>query len=167
MLTINQRSLLRIFLVALLFYTAVFFFLSALGNVTAYDQGREMIQNTLSMKNLPAHAGADWRAVHSSFVSDLVFVSIYVCEFTISLLAVLAAIKLWWARNKNEADFQQAKTTAFVTIGLIITLTFFGFLCLACQWFRMWMSTGYNGQTVFFQITMLYCLIFIIIIKIR
>lgn len=164
---INQRTLLRYILMAFLFYTTVFFALSGLGNVAAYHEGWLMIHTTLTMKGLPAHAGAHWRAIESPLLSHIIFVLIYLSEFTISFCAFIATIKLWIARNANEEIFQQAKSAAFITIGLTISLTFFGFLCIACQWFRMWMSTGYNGQSVFFQLTILYSVILVVTLKIQ
>lgn len=163
-LILKQQYVLRYIAVAIVLYTAVFFLFSALGNVTDYHSNWLTVHNTLSMTDLPSHAGATWRSIQSSILHTLAFWGIILLELGVALLAFWGGGRLLWVIHASVEVFNEQKMLAFIAFGLAISLYFFGFLAIGSEWFRMWLSPVNHAQTTAFEFTVIN-LLFLLFLK--
>lgn len=130
---------------------ALFAFLVALGNITDPGSNWAFVQHVLSMDTVFPNSTLTWRAVIDPNLHQAAFVAIILVE-ALTCLAFLAAT---WAMarafNASKVEFQRAKSLTAIGVLLGFGLWFIGFMGIGGEWFAMWQSAAWNGQTAAFQ----------------
>jgi predicted small integral membrane protein len=89
---------------------------------------------------------------------------IIIGEALTCLLYLVAAWRLWQARNASGQAFNDAKKFAIIAATMGFLVWYFGFMVVGGEWFAMWQSSTWNGQEAAFKfyMTMLVVLIFVV-----
>ncbi|GAA4111460.1 DUF2165 family protein [Aminobacter aganoensis] len=142
---------------------AAFAFLVAFGNITDYGSNFAFVQHVLSMDTTFPGNALMYRSITNPTLWTVGYWLIIVGEGLTCVLFLIAAFKLWQARNGSGKEFNDAK--GFVVIGATMgfLVWFLGFMVIGGEWFAMWQSSTWNGQEAAFKfyMTMLAVLIFV------
>jgi predicted small integral membrane protein len=124
------------------FYTLVVF-----NNLTDYNSNHEFVRHTLMMDTtFPGNHGM-WRSINSPAIHTLFYVSIIAWEIVTCLLLWWGAVRLLRALRSPAPAFEAAKSTAFAGLTLSLLMWLIAFLAVGGEWFLMWQSPTWNGQT--------------------
>lgn len=142
---------------------AAFAFLVAFGNITDYGSNFAFVQHVLSMDTTFPGNALMYRSITNPALWTAGYWLIIVGEALTCVLFLIAALRLWQARNGTGKEFNDAK--GFVVIGATMgfLVWFLGFMVVGGEWFAMWQSSTWNGQEAAFKfyMTMLAVLIFV------
>lgn len=125
---------------------AAFFTLVAFGNVTDYDSNWLFVQHVLSMDTIFADSTLRWRAITSPGLQTAAYWLIIAWEAATALVLWVGVARLLAARGSATA-FARARPTAVVGLGAGFLLYAVGFIVVGGEWFAMWQSESWNGQT--------------------
>jgi predicted small integral membrane protein len=129
---------------------AFYYTLVAFNNLDDYHSNLNFVQHVLQMDTtFPGNHGM-WRAIYSPVVMWIFFVSIVVWEISIASLLYFAGFQLFRNRSRTAVTFNTAKKPAVIalTMSLLMWLTFF--LSVGSEWFLMWQSKQWSGQSAAF-----------------
>jgi predicted small integral membrane protein len=128
---------------ALAFYFAV----AALNNVLDYDSNLVFVRHVLSMDTTFPGNKLMFRAATASWIHQAFYAGIILWESSACVLLALGASALWRARAAAPDEFQKAKTLAVAGLTSSALLWLLAFLTVGGEWFVMWQSQSWNGQT--------------------
>jgi predicted small integral membrane protein len=130
---------------------AFYYSLVVFNNLTDFNSNLVFVRHTLSMDTtFPGNSGM-WRAIHSPAIQAAFYLSIIAWE-------VLTAILLWWgsmrlmlALRQPAAAFNAAKSVPVAALTLSLMMWLIAFLAVGGEWFLMWQSAQWNGQSAAFR----------------
>lgn len=125
---------------------ALFFGVTVINNVTAYQKTLVFMQHTLSMDSTSQAPVFMWRAVTNVVFQQAALVAIIVLQATIALLSLWSLCLMVGHRKADIMTFKEAKAPAILGCSLGFFLYAAGFLTVAGQWFMMRESTAWNVQ---------------------
>ena len=133
---------------------ALFAFLAGLGNVTDYASNWNFVQHVLAMDTIFPDSTLRWRAITDPRLQALAYGAIIGVEFLTCLAFAAASLAMARALRAPSLEFQRAKN--FVAWGVMLGfgLWFIGFMAIGGEWFAMWQSKSWNGQSAAFAFTM-------------
>lgn len=150
---------LRLCKIALVAAAALFLFIVVLNNaVFDYPSNYAFVQHVLGMDSLFSGESQAWRALRDPTPDDgswwfyhAFYWTIIAWEAVAGVLCGLGAWKLWTRRAASAAAFRQAKSLA--VLGLVVSMLqwFVAFITVGGEWFLMWQSSTWNGQTAAFR----------------
>lgn len=130
---------------------ALFAFLVALNNLVDPGSNWTFVQRVLSMDTVFPDSTLTWRAI----THPTVHLAAYVIIILIETLTCLAFLVATWAMARKfrapKAEFQRAKQLTAIGVITGFGLWFIGFMGIGGEWFVMWQSATWNGQTAAFQ----------------
>jgi predicted small integral membrane protein len=126
---------------------AIFFTLIAFGNVTDPGANWPFIQHVLAMDTTFKDPGVMWRAITSPLLHQLAFAAIILCQAATALLLWIGVVQLLRALHAETAAFHRARGFAIAGLTLGFLLYALGFIVIGGEWFAMWQSTTWNGQS--------------------
>jgi predicted small integral membrane protein len=126
---------------------AFFFGLVVLNNVLDYNSNLVFVQHVLSMDTTFPGNKIMWRAMTAPWIHLCFYAGIVLWESIVCGLLGLGARKLWQARNAGPDDFNRAKSLAIAGLTASELLWLVAFLSVGGEWFAMWQSQTWNGQT--------------------
>jgi predicted small integral membrane protein len=133
--------------IALVASVAFFYTLLVFNNLTDYDSNYQFVRHTLTMDStFPGNQGM-WRAIHSPAIHTLFYVTIIAWEIATCLLLWWGAVRLLRALPGSSREFDQAKTVSLAGLALSLLMWLVAFLAVGGEWFLMWQSPAWNGQT--------------------
>jgi predicted small integral membrane protein len=137
--------------IALVFAAALFYSVVVFNNLTDYDSNHQFVRHALMMDSTFPNNHGMWRAMNSSTIHTIFYVSIILWESITMILCWWGALRLARALTTTAATFNQAKRTSVValTVGLFMWLV--AFLTVGAEWFLMWQSKSWNGQEAAFR----------------
>ena len=130
----------------------VFACLVSLNNILDYQSNFEFVKHVLSMDTTFEGNKLMNRAIKSSYLHHTAYAVIIFLEAAIGLINVVAAglmIAAIYARDSMR--FTRAKGVAIVGLTIGFILWFGGFMIIGAEWFLMWQSQSWNGQTAAFR----------------
>ena len=130
---------------------ALFYTLVVLNNTTDYDSNDQFVRHVLMMDSTFAGNRAMWRAVNSSTIHTVFYLSIIAWEIATTLFCWSGVIRMARALRGSAAAFQQAKSTAVAALTLGLLMWLVAFLGVGGEWFLMWQSKTWNGQDAAFR----------------
>lgn len=154
----------RLTKILLLTSAALFITLVVFNNLTDYYSNYEYVRHVLSMDTtFPGNNGM-WRRIESPALHHAAYALIILAEFIVAALAWVGVCRLW--RNRADAvSFNRAKTTAIWALTGGILLWFGGFIAVGGEWFLMWQSEVWNGQTESAMFSGLFAVILIYLVQ--
>ncbi len=143
--------IIRLAKIALTAASSFFLLLVAFNNVTDYDSNFQFVKNVLNMSTTFPGNKLMWRAIDSPAVHHAFYASIILWEFAAGALIALGVKQLWAARGGSAAAWQRAKVLASAGLVLSLLQWFVAFITVGGEWFLMWQSPTWNGQTAAFR----------------
>ncbi len=143
--------ILRMCKAALVAAVGLFFFVVAMDNLTDYGSNFQFVQHVLSMDDTFPGNAEMWRALPYPPVYHLFYCTIILTESSCALACGYGAYRLFRARAASAAVFYEAKIVATVGITLSLLLWLVAFLIVGGEWFLMWQSEHWNGQSAAFR----------------
>lgn len=140
--------LIRLCKIALVGTIAVFFTLVTFGNVTDYGTNWAFVQHVLAMDTIFPDSTLRWRAITDERLQTAAYAAIIVTEGIVAL--VLWAGVVWMLAQLHAPGFLRARTAAVAGLTLGILLYGAGFVVIGGEWFAMWQSKEWNGQSTAF-----------------
>ena len=130
----------------------VFACLVSLNNILDYQSNFEFVKHVLSMDTTFEGNKLLNRGIESSYLHHTAYAVIIFLEAAIGLINLVAAglmIAAIYARDSMR--FTRAKGVAIVGLTIGFILWFGGFMIIGAEWFLMWQSQSWNGQTAAFR----------------
>jgi predicted small integral membrane protein len=143
----------------------LFFSLTVLNNLTDYSTNFVYVQNILLMNSIYPTSTLTWRAIANPRLHHFFFQCIIAWELLSATLCWIGTVQLALTLRAKADVFNLAKS--FTLSGLLVAslLWLGGFLCIGGEWFAMWQSPTWNGQTIAFQLFTITTLAFIFVRK--
>jgi predicted small integral membrane protein len=141
--------LVRLCKTALVASLAFFFTLVAFGNVTDYDSNWQFIRHVLAMDTIFPDSTLRWRAVTDGRLQTIGYVAIIATEVVVAVVLWIGAGRMLLAARRPA--FGAAKGMAVLGLTLGFLLYAVGFVTIGGEWFAMWQSATWNGETKAFQ----------------
>ena len=143
----NERLAKSLLVAAVALYMGIVTF----NNVTDYGSNLAFVQHVLSMDTTFPGNRLLWRALPSSAVHHGFYACIIAWEAATTLALAWAAMGLWRARSADAASRARAKSLAACALVSNLLLWFVAFLTVGGEWFAMWQSQAWNGQSAAFR----------------
>lgn len=129
----------------------LFGLLVAFNNITDYGSNFEFVKHVLSMDTTFPGNKAMYRAIPVPAVWHLGYWVIIAGEALTGALFAGAAWEMFTARHADAAGFRRAKRLVAAGAATGFLVWFVGFMVIGGEWFLMWQSPSWNGQTAAFQ----------------
>ena len=130
----------------------VFAFLVSLNNILDYQSNFEFVRHVLSMDTTFEGNKLMNRAIETSYLHHIAYVVIIFLEASIGLINLVAAgLMISAIRTSDSMRFSRAKGVAIIGLTIGFILWFGGFMIVGAEWFLMWQSPSWNGQTAAFR----------------
>ena len=153
--------LIRLAKVSLVASSAFFLLLIVFNNLTDYGSNFEFVRHVLSMDTtFPGNRGM-WRAMTSPIIHHVFYALIIVWELVAGVLLAVATGRMWNARAKSTEVWRKATSLAAAGLTLSILQWLIAFIIVGGEWFLMWQSTTWNGQTAAARMFIVFALILI------
>jgi predicted small integral membrane protein len=136
----------RLLKTSMVFAVGLWALLVAVGNILDYDSNWHFVQHVLSMDTVFPDNALKYRAITNPTVQGLGYWVIIATEWVMSVLCLAGAWALFRARRDRGA-FIAAKSLAACGLVLVFLMYFVGFVVVGGEWFCMWQSEIWNGQT--------------------
>ena len=138
---------LRLAKAALVLALAFYYTLVVFNNLTDYDSNFQFVRHVLMMDStFPGNRGM-WRALNQPGWHTLFYVVTIVWEAVTAILCWWGGMRLALARHEAPAAFDRAKNLAIAGLTLAMLLWLLAFLTVGGEWFLMWQSSSWNGET--------------------
>jgi predicted small integral membrane protein len=131
----------------LLLAMAFFYTLVVFNNINDYNSNLSFVRHILSMDTtFPGNNGL-WRSIQSPAVHWVFFISIVCWEALTCTLLYVGGIQLLRHLRSPAVTFNSAKKIGVVALTLSLLMWLTAFLSVGAEWFLMWQSKDWNGQT--------------------
>jgi predicted small integral membrane protein len=137
----------RVSKISLIAAMAFFMTLVAVNNLIDYGSNFEFVKHVLSMDTTFPDNRLKWRALTSPAIHHVFYAGIILWEWVSVATLWAAAVRLWSLRSASAAVFNPAKSFAVGALVFNALLWFVAFICVGGEWFLMWQSSVWNGQT--------------------
>lgn len=138
---------LRLSRIAVVAAVAFFFTLVAFGNVTDFESNWAFVQRVMAMDTTFRSPNLMWRAVTDEGVQRAAYLAIIAWQILTALLLWVGVARLARAISADPVTFAAAKSVAVLGLTAGFLLYAVGFLGIAGEWFAMWQSPKWNGQS--------------------
>jgi hypothetical protein len=118
-----------------------------LNNLTDYKSNYDFVFHVLSMDTTFPGNALMWRSIHSVPVYHAFYASLIIWEAAAAVLLFVGAWKLWQMRGASAEAFNQAKNLVIGGLALNLLQWLVAFITIGGEWFLMWQSSTWNGQT--------------------
>jgi predicted small integral membrane protein len=118
-----------------------------LNNLTDYKSNYDFVFHVLSMDTTFPGNALMWRSIHSVPVYHAFYASLIIWEAAAAVLLFVGAWKLWQLRGAGAESFNQAKNLVIGGLTLNLLQWLVAFITIGGEWFLMWQSSTWNGQT--------------------
>ena len=130
----------------------VFACLVSLNNILDYQSNFDFVKHVLSMDTTFEGNKLMNRAIETSYLHHTAYGVIIFLEAAIGLINLLAAgLMIAAIRTSDSMRFSRAKGVAIIGLTIGFILWFGGFMIVGAEWFLMWQSQSWNGQTAAFR----------------
>jgi predicted small integral membrane protein len=133
--------------IALVAAVAFFDMLVAFNNLTDYNSNNQFVRHTLTMDTTFPGNHVMWRAIQSPAIDTLFYLTIIAWEIATCLLLWWGVVRLMQALRSSAREFDRAKTVSIAGLTLSLLMWLVAFLAVGGEWFLMWQSSIWNGET--------------------
>ena len=143
-----------------LFYTLVVF-----NNLTDFDSNYQFVRHVLMMDStFPGNHGM-WRALNSSTIHLVFYLSIIAWELVTTMLLWWGTFRLVRTLRLPAGSFNKAKRVPVLALTLSMLMWLVAFLSVGAEWFLMWQSHTWNGQDAAFRMFAVVGLVLLIVLQ--
>ncbi|HMS66371.1 MAG TPA: DUF2165 domain-containing protein, partial [Ignavibacteria bacterium] len=119
----------------------------AINNLLDYSSNYLFVQHVESMDTTFPENTLKWRAIDSPFFWNVSYIIIITWEFAIMFFCWFGIVKLVKNIKSSDDIFETSKKPAIIGLTLCALLFGFVFITVAGEWFLMWQSTVWNGES--------------------
>jgi predicted small integral membrane protein len=131
----------------LLFALGFYYTLVVFNNTNDYNSNLTFVRHVLLMDTTyPGNHGM-WRAIHAPAVPWLFFGSIVIWEIITGTLCWWAGFRLMRNLRSSAATFNAAKKLGVIALTLSLLMWLTAFLTVGNEWFLMWQSKQWSGES--------------------
>ncbi|WP_424813142.1 DUF2165 family protein [Roseococcus sp. YIM B11640] len=142
---------LRLAKIFMSFAFAAFALLVAFDNVIDYETNFAFVRHVLSMDTTFEAGALRGRAILNPSWWHAGYALIIAGEALTGMLFLAGAIRMLAALRAPAARFEAAKSWAILGAMAGFGVWFVGFMIVGGEWFQMWQSPQWNGQTAAFR----------------
>ncbi|MGV3489914.1 MAG: DUF2165 family protein [Devosia sp.] len=128
---------------------ALFFTVVAYGNMTDYDSNWQFVQHVLSMDTIFPGSTLTWRAITDPALQTAAYWGIIGWETLTAVVLWIGVLRL--LATVGDSRFLGARTIAVVGLTMAFMLYGIGFVVGGGEWFAMWQSSTWNGESKAFE----------------
>ena len=133
---------------ALVAAVALLFAAVAYGNITDIDDSIGMMQRILSMAGTAQDEDLMGRAIENARIHVILYFSLVGAQILVALLCSFGSLRLVMSLFASDAEYNKAKSLAVSGLTLGFLIYSLGYLVIAEEWFAMWQSPQWHGDTV-------------------
>jgi predicted small integral membrane protein len=126
---------------------ALFFSIVAFNNIIDFNSDFLFVQHVLSMDNTFQSPSLMGRAITDPTMQKYAYIFIIAWEAMTALVCWIGAFILLFNIRQTAYVFNQSRTIAFIGLFFGFLLYMVGFIIIGGEWFCMWQSKIWNGQT--------------------
>lgn len=131
----------------LLFALGFYYTLVVFNNTNDYNSNLTFVRHVLLMDTtFPGNRGM-WRAIHAPAVPFIFFATIVCWEIVTGVLLWWGGFRLIRKLDASAAEFNVAKKLGVVALTLSLLMWLSAFLSVGSEWFLMWQSKEWSGQS--------------------
>ena len=131
----------------LLFALGFYYTLVVFNNTNDYHSNLTFVHHVLVMDTtFPGNHGM-WRAIQSPTIHFLFFASIVCWEIVTGVLLWWAGVRLIRNLHASAAVFNAAKKLGVIALTLSLLMWLSAFLSVGNEWFLMWQSKEWSGES--------------------
>ncbi len=138
---------LRVIKICLVATIALFFSVVAFDNVIDHQSNLLFVQHVLSMDTTFHDPSLMQRAITSEQTQSFVYYLIIMWQIMTAIICWFGVITLIASMRDNNTLFHESKSLAFLGLFSGVMLYLLGFIILGGEWFSMWQSPTWNGQS--------------------
>lgn len=140
--------MLRTIKILLILAVAAWGFTGGLLNVLHWKEGT--LASVLAAISMDSFDGGSqsWQATSNPIIAWLGALFIAGSKVAAGILCLAGAIKMWNARNGEQAAFTASKELAIAGCGVALLMLFGGFIVVAETWFEMWRSDSLRDASL-------------------
>lgn len=138
---------LRLSRLVLVATVALFFTMVAFGNVTAPGANWQFVTHVMAMDTTFRDPAIMGRAITDPTLQRAAYVGIIAWQCLTTVLLWIGVVKLARAIRGPRRIFMAARSVAILGLTAGLMLYGIGFLVVAGEWFAMWQSPTWNGQS--------------------
>jgi predicted small integral membrane protein len=149
--------------IKILFGTSVglYMCLVCFNNITEYDSNFQFVQMVSTMEDVSSKERTGWRSINSETLHHIMYLFIILWEITIAVLITGGAFKMIKKLKSGAVEFNHAKKLLTTGLAVGVILWFGMFITIGGEWFLMWQSKNWNGQTTAFSLCICFLLFLI------
>jgi predicted small integral membrane protein len=137
---------------------ALYMTLVVFNNITDYNANFSFLSGMVQMNELISPEKTRWRAITEPAIHHVLYLVIILLEFSIAAMLITGSIKMIRAYKGDNASFRSASNTTRTGLALGV-IQFLGiFAAIGGEWFLMWQSEQFNGQSTAFFLTIIFLL---------
>lgn len=138
---------LRVIKIGLVATIALFFSLVAFDNTIDHESNLLFVQHVMSMDTTLHDPTLMQRAITSLQAQTLVYYIIIIWQILTAIICWFGTLALIASIRDNNTLFHESKALAFLGLFSGVMLYLLGFIILGGEWFSMWQSPTWNGQS--------------------
>jgi predicted small integral membrane protein len=139
----------------------LYMLLVCINNLTDYRVNFQFVSKVSGMEDIFSREKNGWRAINSQVLKHIFYTFIIAWEMVITLLAALGVIRMVRSFKGETTDFKNSGKPLRTGLFLGVMLWFTIFISLGGEWFLMWQSKIWNGQSTAFMLTICFLLFLI------
>lgn len=144
---------------------ALFYALVVFNNLTDFNSNYQFVNHVLSMDTtFPGNHGM-WRALPSTRIHLVFYLSIIAWEAVSTVLLWWGVAQLLRALRLEVSAFNRAKAVPVMALTLSLAMWLVAFLSVGGEWFLMWQSSTWNGQEEAFRMFAVVALVLLIVLQ--
>lgn len=151
----------RLAKISLVASSALFLLVVVFNNLTDYGSNFEFVRHVLSMDTTFSGNRGMWRAMTSPLIHHTFYALIIVWELVAGVMLAVAAGRMWTARAQSTDAWRKASSLAVAGLTVSLLQWLIAFIIVGGEWFLMWQSTTWNGQTAAARMFIVFALILI------
>jgi predicted small integral membrane protein len=133
--------------ISLLAGVALYYTFVAFTNLTDFDSNYQFVRHVLSMDTTFPGNKSLWRALLSPAIHLAFYIGIIAWESATAILLWWGVVRLLRALRGPAAAFNAVKGLPLVALTLSLLMWLVAFLSVGGEWFLMWQSRTWNGQS--------------------
>lgn len=141
--------------------TALYVLLVCFNNTFDHGANFAFVQHVLSMDDIFSREHNGWRSLNAAWMHHAAYLVIIAIEYVIAFLLVRGTWSMWKARGSEATLFRHAGRYSAWGYLTAFLLWFVVFVVMAGEWFLMWQSQKWNGETTAFTLSIVWLLMLI------
>ncbi|MBS1668613.1 MAG: DUF2165 domain-containing protein [Bacteroidetes bacterium] len=130
-------------------------------NIFDYGSNFQFVSMVSGMEDIFSKDRNGWRSLHSHIAHHLLYIFIILWEITTAVLIISGVLRMVKTLKSDTDTFNHSKNSLAMGIAMGILLWFVFFIVIGGEWFLMWQSKNWNGQTNAFFLTISFLLFLI------